>query len=155
MIWHNRVLLCLGRHVPWLARVILAGVARGMKKHPERVFGPSFIQALPAADQLALQHPLLRNALSASMREAFRHGVEGPWYDGQLYIRPWGFRCQDIQAKVLISHGEKDVHVPVSLGRWLAAAIPNCQAVFYPEETHLSLPLNRTREIFARLVENR
>ena len=42
--------------------------------------------------------------------------------------------------------------MPVSVGRSMAVAIPNCEAQFFPEEGHLTLPYNRIKEILSALV---
>ncbi len=47
-------------------------------------------------------------------------------------------------------HGEADVSVSPSMGRYLAGAIPNCHARFYPGEGHL-LAVDRMEEIQAAL----
>jgi hypothetical protein len=43
-------------------------------------------------------------------------------------------------------------HVPAAHGRYLAGAISTCRARFYPDEAHLSLPLNHQREILSALA---
>jgi hypothetical protein len=42
--------------------------------------------------------------------------------------------------------------VPAVAGRFLAAAFPNCQATFYPEDAHLSVPLNHQEEILGAIA---
>ena len=101
----------------------------------------------PRPDQIALSCPRLRKALIEGMREGFRQGVAGPFYEGCLYVRPWAFRLEDITTEIYLWQGELDVHVPPSMGHYLANAIPHCHATFYANEGHLSLPLNRLEEI--------
>jgi len=55
---------------------------------------------------------------------------------------------------VLLWHGELDRHVPVAAGRYLTSAFPNCRATFYPEDAHLSVPLNHQEEILVRISES-
>ncbi len=155
MIWHNRLLIRVGRRAPWLAALIIAWVARGMRQHPDRVFAPTFLRRLPAPDQEAITQPIFRQALSRSIREAFRGGVHGPVWDGLLYVRPWGFSVSEIRAPVRLWQGELDVHVPSTMGRWLAQNVPKCRATFCPGEGHLSLPLNRADEILEALRSDR
>jgi len=54
--------------------------------------------------------------------------------------------------RTLLQRGERDRNVPVASGRYLASAIPNCRATFYPDEAHLSVPLNHQEEIFGALA---
>jgi hypothetical protein len=63
--------------------------------------------------------------------------VGGPALELRLYARPWGFRLEDIQVPVHLWHGEQDANNPIAMARHLAAAIPDCQASFYPGEGHL------------------
>jgi pimeloyl-ACP methyl ester carboxylesterase len=67
-------------------------------------------------------------------------------------MKPWGFSLEDIQIKVYLWHGEDDTVVPPAMGRYLAQAIPNCQAKFIPDEGHFSLLPNYVEEILNTLV---
>jgi fermentation-respiration switch protein FrsA (DUF1100 family) len=49
-------------------------------------------------------------------------------------------------------HGDLDTQVPVSVGHYVANAIPDCRAKFLPEEGHLSLAHSRIEEILDILV---
>ena len=49
--------------------------------------------------------------------------------------------------RVYLWQGEQDANVPVSMGRAMAQAIPNCQAKFYPGEAHMSVIANHIDEI--------
>jgi pimeloyl-ACP methyl ester carboxylesterase len=102
---------------------------------------------LPEPDRRALSSPDLRAALIASSTEALRSGVQGAAADGLLYARPWDFDLRKIRVPIHLWHGEQDVILPVLMGRFLAANIPNCKARFCPEDGHFSLPFNKTREI--------
>ena len=73
-------------------------------------------------------------------------------WDVGLMGRPWGFDLAAITVKVLLWQGERDRNVPASHGRYLAGALPTCRATFYPDEAHLSLPLNHQREILSALA---
>ncbi|MEK7788228.1 MAG: alpha/beta hydrolase, partial [Chloroflexota bacterium] len=64
--------------------------------------------------------------------------------------RPWGFRLEDIQAKVYIWHGENDRSVPLAMAHYLADAIPNCQATYIANEGHF-LGLKYWHEITTQL----
>ena len=69
-----------------------------------------------------------------------------------LMARPWGFDLAAITAPVVLWQGERDGNVPAVHGRYLAGAISTCRATFYPDEAHLSLPLNHQREILSALA---
>ena len=84
--------------------------------------------------------------------EAFRQGIGGVRHDAGLYASPWGFCLQDITAEVHLWHGEEDGNVPVSVGRYVAEALPNCHARFIENEGHLSVPYKYVREYLSVLV---
>jgi pimeloyl-ACP methyl ester carboxylesterase len=72
--------------------------------------------------------------------EALRQGGLGPAEAAALYWKPWGFRLEDIQARVHVWHGEEDLNAPFAAhGKMLAARLPNVEAQFYPGEGHISL----------------
>lgn len=99
-------------------------------------------------DRIALKNNELINVLCASFREAFHKSLHWPAQDAVLYSRPWGFRLQEIAIAVHLWHGEKDRIVPPQMGRYMASTIPDCRAVFYPDEGHFSIILNRIEEIW-------
>jgi pimeloyl-ACP methyl ester carboxylesterase len=147
MIALHRCLLTFARTTPWLAQCV-AGVCMRFFWHKGAQVIPEQVERrLPLADRRALASPDLRQALTASSMEALRNGVKGAAADGLLYARPWGFRLQDIRMPVHLWQGEKDVIVPPAMGHFLAKAIPNCRATFYPEDGHFSLAFERLEEV--------
>ena len=82
------------------------------------------------------------------MRQGTRHAVQ----EARLYASPWGFELSDIAVPVSLFQGEQDVNVAPAMGRYQAAAIPDCDAHFYPDEGHLSLAVNRIDDILASLT---
>ena len=95
--------------------------------------------------------PALLQMSLGSWREAFRAGIAGVQHEATLYTRSWGFRLQDIQGEVHLWHGGNDNNVPVSVGHYVAEAIPNCTATFLEDEGHFTLPYNHMREILTVL----
>ena len=131
-------------------------MATGIRKNPSKTQNQFVSQGkkqLPEPDQVLLEKPEFANAfLDVTFGEAFRSGVGGVSQEAALYARPWRFRLQDIPAEVHLWHGELDRNVLVSVGRYVADAIPNCYATFFEKEGHMSLPLNHIREILSVLV---
>jgi len=103
-------------------------------------------------DRVILDQPELAKAFVNAVREVFRSGIDGVDQDAALYARPWRFRLQDITAEVHLWHGELDINVPVSVGHYVADAIPNCHATFLKDEGHFTLPINHIREILSTLI---
>jgi pimeloyl-ACP methyl ester carboxylesterase len=137
---------------PGLMRaLVLSLTSMGLTRDPDRFLAQSK-ETLSEVDRRFLEQPAAVEAFVAGLQEAFRSGIGGANRDAALYRRPWGFRLEQITAPVHLWHGEQDANVPVSVGRHVAVAIPNCDARFYPEEGHLTLPYNRIKEILTALV---
>ena len=134
-----------------MRRLLLILMARSMRSNPDS-FLSRMNESLPEPDKLLLAQPELKQVFIDSIREAFRYGTRGAAWDGTIYSHPWGFLLQDISMEVHLWHGELDAQVPVSVGRYVANAIPNCRAKFLPDEGHLSLGHNYIQEILSVLV---
>jgi pimeloyl-ACP methyl ester carboxylesterase len=136
---------------PWMRRLLLMLMASGLRRDPGR-FLVKMIDAVSEPDKLLLAQPEVRQTFIDSLGEAFRSGTRGASWDAALYKRPWGFRLEDISAEVHLWHGELDIQVPVSVGRYVADAMPNCRARFFPDEGHLSLARSQLQDILEVLV---
>ncbi|MHB1669958.1 alpha/beta fold hydrolase [Thiomonas sp.] len=88
---------------------------------------------------------------SGYVSEPFRQGCVGLETDLHLVANPWGIPLQTIRVPVYLWHGENDVHSPVAGAKALAAAIPTCEAHFFPEKDHF---LHSDAQINQR-IENR
>jgi pimeloyl-ACP methyl ester carboxylesterase len=149
MVATHRWLLAMARYTPWVAERLAGLCLRAIWGKGEQPIPRRVEVKLPEADQAVLRNPELRTALTASSIEALRRGAAGPAWDGLLYARPWGLGLEQIRVPVHLWHGEKDIVVPPAMCRYLARTIPGCQARFYGEEGHFSLPCNRIGEILA------
>jgi pimeloyl-ACP methyl ester carboxylesterase len=68
-----------------------------------------------------------------------------------MLSQPWGFALAKITVPVLLWQGERDGNVSAAHARFLASALPNCQATFYPDDAHLSVMLNHHPQIFREI----
>ena len=125
--------------------------AMGLRKNPDQ-FVLRSKEEFPEPDRLLLDQPEVAKVYVAMLREAFRSGTQGASWDAVLYKRPWGYQLQDISMQIHLWHGELDLNVPISVGRYVADAIPKCHATFLKDEAHISLPHNQIREILSVLV---
>ena len=123
----------------------------GLRKNPEQFVTRSKVQ-FPEPDRLLLDKPEVAKVYVEMLREAFRSGIDGVYQEAKLYTRPWNFRLEDISVEVHLWHGELDVNVPVSVGHYIADAIPNSHSTFLKKEAHLSLPYNHIQKILTILV---
>jgi pimeloyl-ACP methyl ester carboxylesterase len=128
-------------------------MARRARRNPEGMLG-RILGALPDPDKVVFTNPEVRNALRDNIVESFRDGSQGAAYELLLLTRPWGFLLKDISVRVNLWHGEDDVSVPPSMGRYQARAIPNCRAVFRPREGHFSLVINHMEEILSECLRD-
>ncbi len=123
----------------------------GLRKNPDQFVSRSK-ETFPEPDRLLLDQPEVAKVYVEMLREAFRSGIGGAHHEAALYTRPWRFRLQDIPVEVHLWHGELDLNVPISVGHYVADAIPNCHATFLKDEAHISLPHNHIREILSILI---
>jgi pimeloyl-ACP methyl ester carboxylesterase len=135
-----------------IRRVTLMLMSMGLRKSPDKVQA-QMNGSFTGPDKALLQdEPELVKKVISSMQEAFRAGTAGVHHEAGLYQRPWGFRLQDIAAEVHLWHGEQDNNVLVSVGHYVADAIPDCRAKFIENEGHFTLPHKHIRDILGLLV---
>lgn len=141
----------LSREKPWLARLMLRIMGFFSRFAPDRMVA-NVLAVLPKPDRAMISQPEFRAEFLAMLLEALRKGPRGAQHDTFLMITDWDFHPQDIQIPVLLWHGEQDKNAPISMGRFIANAIPKCEAKFYPNEGHLSLFKKHAEEIVRALV---
>ena len=132
-------------------RLLLMLFNMGLQKDPDK-FVLRSKETFPEPDRLLLDQPEMAKVYVDMLREAFRSGIGGVHHEAKLYTQSWQFRLQGIPVKVHLWHGELDLNVPISVGRYVADAIPNCHATFLKDEAHISLPHNHIRGILSVLV---
>jgi pimeloyl-ACP methyl ester carboxylesterase len=122
-----------------LVRLVLLRLMKlGLDRDPERFVAQS-MEVFSEPDRAMLAGPGAADAFVAGLSEAFRGGVGGADREATLYAHPWGFELGGIACPVWLWHGGQDANVPLSVGRFVAAAIPGCRATFIDDEGHLSL----------------
>jgi pimeloyl-ACP methyl ester carboxylesterase len=134
-----------------MRRVTLKLTSIGLQRDPGQFLTKSK-EVFSEPDKQLLDQPELAGFFIAGMQEAFRQGIRGANHEAGLYTRPWGFKLEEIAAEVHLWHGGLDNNVPISVGRAIAQAIPNCQATFLEDEGHLTLPRNHLRNILSALA---
>ena len=145
-----RTMVRLARFAPAVLRGLFRLNLRAMRGGGQRG-SDRMAASFPEPDRTLLQRPNIRDGFMACYQESCRQGPRGPVWDVGLMSRPWGFDLSAIKVPVLLWQGERDGNVPAAHGRYLAGAISICHATFYPDEAHLSLPLNHQREILTAL----
>ena len=148
--WRTRATLALWRLLPILVQVSIWWLALNARLFPRQVLRFSR-RRLPDADKRIVDRPQMEKMRSRTLREVFRRGSRGPARELILFSRAWDIAPQDIGIEVLLWHGDADTVVPISMGRYMAGAIPNCRATYYPGEGHF-LAFDRMDEILTALV---
>lgn len=156
MMRSNRIEFFLIKRFFWLFKILIKSQGK-VFTNPEKVkkaFQKS-ANKLPEPDKKLLLDPEFQNLMIEEVAEAFRQGPKGPAYEGKIYVKQWGFNLEDISRdlKVYLWHGELDVNVPITMGRTMCNAIPNCEGKIYPNEAHLSVAINNIDEILTTLVK--
>jgi len=135
MGWPYQLLFSLARNSHTLAKLSWWLMNLTYRQNTKRFF--DFEASLsPESDKALLKEPDIRAIVMQDYAEAIRAGARGTTWEMMLLARPWGFRLEDITVDVYLWHGEKDVRTPLTMGKYLASAIPNCHATFLPGEGH-------------------
>jgi pimeloyl-ACP methyl ester carboxylesterase len=150
MRWQNRVGFQLGARFPPLAHLITRSMERQLRRDPERTVD-AIVAAMSPVDAEIAGRPEIRRMLRTDMAEAFRQGSSGAARDVVLLGAPWGFSLDEVTPTVFLWQGELDVLATPAMGRHLAREIPDCRAVFYPDEGHL-LAFEHMPEIIGALA---
>jgi pimeloyl-ACP methyl ester carboxylesterase len=90
--------------------------------------------------------------LAESAHRAVAGGIWGWFDDDMAFTRPWGFGLGDIGVPVVVWQGGQDRMVPSAHGQWLVAHLPNARARLLPGEGHLSIAVEKFREVVDELL---
>ena len=147
----TRKYLTLSRENPFAARLFLGMMAMMIRFAP-KLMTASAASNLPAPDRPIAADSNFQAGFVHMLREALRNGTRGAFHESLLAVTDFGFRLQEIQTPILLWHGEADQNVPVEMARYVASAVPKCEAGFYPNEGHLSLFKKHAAEFIRVLV---
>ena len=146
----TRIGMWFWQRFPFLVALAFWLMGLAVRRNADRVVR-SLSRSMPAVDQAILTRPEVWAAMRDDYREAFRQGSRAAAHEMRLYLRRWDIDPKAIPLPVLLWHGDVDTTVPVSMGRFMASAIPNCRATFYPGEGHMLL-IDRMNEIDGALL---
>ena len=128
------------QRAPWLARLRIGILVRKVNRDPIgvilRVNGGMAEVDKAIIDEIISRNPEGLNRAVNNLRQAFHLGARGIVQEYSILMNPWGFRPNDISIQIKIWHGEADITIRPSMGRYLANSIPDCQANFLPGEGH-------------------
>ena len=138
--------------LPWSANMFARVLAILARRASPLLFTIMSARA-PDTDRRVLNDSTFRSILAASMREAFRNGAGGAAKDLRLLSASWEFDLHSVHVPICIWHGARDRVVPISMGRFLEQALPDCHATYFEEHGHYSLVHECADQILSRLVD--
>jgi len=105
-------------------------------------------------DRIFMQTDWPRLSLRVT-REAFAQGYEGMWIEGKVICSDFGFRVEDIRPDLPVQlwYGKHDTFVPPNHGIQIAKRLGKSAELHLEDETHASIVINRSRDIWADLVK--
>ena len=150
MMWRNRLLFRLSQNSQMLTRLSWWIMNLAYRQNPQSFF--RFETGLSSrSERDVTNRPEVESILVRDYGEALRTGIDGVAWETIMLAQPWGFRLEDVVIETHLWHGEEDARTPVTMGRYLAANIPNCRAAFLASEGH-ELFYNHWREILCILT---
>jgi pimeloyl-ACP methyl ester carboxylesterase len=109
-------------------------------------------QWLGGQDEILMHIPEMRAVLARTMVETARQGAAANRDEIERLVRPWGFDIRLIKFdRIFIWHGEEDRIMPVGPARALARTLSQSRSLFYPDEGHFSVLVNRAGELLSAL----
>ena len=115
MNFANRVLLALGRRIPWLARGCVWGIAQVWRTFP--VLIPVWFGALlPAVDRAIIRRREVGIILARTIKEALSQGVRGAVSEFMLLTSDWQTLLSQVRVPTTVWHGDADSYVPLTMG---------------------------------------
>lgn len=111
-----------------------------------------FAHFSPEGDQLVFARPEIKAMFLDDLIGSSRLGIDGPFNDLALFLRPWGFSMADISVPVRWWHGDADNWVPLEQAQKLVPTIPHAQLYLRPGESHLGR-LGVAEEVLHVLLE--
>jgi pimeloyl-ACP methyl ester carboxylesterase len=145
MMLLNRVITELARRSEYLVCPFFALSVAIFRRWPETAMRATSGQP-QSSDFEIMSRPEVRAAYIDSYRSAPSTSARAASQDFALFTKNWGFRLEDITARVDVWHGDDDRNVPISHGYLQAARIPRARMHVFPGQGHL-VALDHLEEI--------
>ena len=91
--------------------------------------------------------------LMENFKEAIKHGTTGVHRDANLYSKDWGFKLKNIERKIFVWHGEKDLTVPIITNKYYKKKLKNKKIFIKSNEGHFSICYNFMNKIIKKISE--
>ena len=142
----------LSMWLPWLMLPITRRLFQD-KEHAKNTLA-RVSQRWEEPDRKAFSAPGIDEIMAASLSEALKQGTKGAAYNGMLIgSRNWGFKLADITfSNLYLWHGERDTQIPATAVRILSKRLTTCKTTYYPNDGHISLIVNHSKEIVESMI---
>jgi pimeloyl-ACP methyl ester carboxylesterase len=141
----------MARIAPFVARLIFAFIARGMRKDFDKTM-KAFTKGMPPSDLALLDDAAGRENLRRSMLECIRQGTKGPIASIALESRLWGFRLDDIAMHVSIWQGEDDNLCFPAGAAYMASHLKDHTMHMVPDAGHLTVVAAHAEDVLRELL---
>jgi pimeloyl-ACP methyl ester carboxylesterase len=148
----HRWMLALHRLHPKVLRTLFRTARPFVSMKTSIHVARSMLRMLQPCDAEALRDSVAFNACFESQRRAWRGSALGVMYDAQIYAEPWGFPLEQVQTPVRLWHGRNDRTFSISVAQHVANRLPACEARYFDNAGHFSLPIRHIHEILEDLM---
>ncbi len=150
MIWWNRLLISVARKLPRSVRFLYGLASQGFRRRPRWTLSLLRLN-MHGRDRSVLGRSEIRQFFPSHLREIFRQGARGSSQDGEMYLKPWNLRLEQVNVPVHLWHGKEDWVIPESMGECLRLKLPGCRAKYLEREGHISLLIDHAEMILGTL----
>ena len=156
----TRLMFYMLRYTPGLVRLLLQLNACILERTTDdqlcahgSLWSRLLLWNVPEKDKIILEDKETLTLMLRSMRECFRHGVEGSMADLMLLARRWPFELDWIvNPNTQLWYATEDTSVPLLHGEAIAEHITGAVLRVVKGETHLSLVMNNQNDIIGALL---
>ncbi len=141
-----RMISGLTRYAPWAMRFVLKDQMKMASTSPSKLLKRTQ-GGVEAPDASWLSEDRGGALFAASMRLAYRNGVEGSLAEHRLYRTDWGFSLSEIRTPASFFIGNQDALASRIVNEKMAALVPKASLVIVADEGHLSLIPNQAHTV--------
>lgn len=161
MMMKTRILLALAPWAPGLIRWVLdsqMGTVARDTAHPEKfanMMDKDFDSREGIDRDVYRNHPVLREVLLRSGREAMAGDAQSVAWEAKLFGSQWGFELSEVkvdETPMVVWHGDLDVNVPFSMAEKATALMPGAQLRPLKGESHMTL-ITKTGDFIAEMKQ--
>ena len=137
MMAPTRLMFALARTAGWLARPVVAGMARSVTGGPDR-FAARMYRSMPPPDRAVLDaRPDVAAAIGDAALAMCAAGTGPVLTDALAVISRWDFHIEDVQVPTFVWQGTEDRNVPRHTGEYYGRTIPGAVLKLVEHEGHL------------------